>query len=73
MPEAFISLKDDKKKRTVGTRWADFQVVNFAQNSQPLYIMMTPDEKVITQPRGYEDSVDGYQKYLECGLDYFNK
>ena len=73
LPEAFISLKDDKKKRTVGTRWADFQVVNFAQNSQPLYIMMTPDEKVITQPRGYEDSVDGYQKYLECGLDYFNK
>lgn len=68
----FISFKDDKKKRTVGAQWADFQVVNFEQNSQPLYIMMTTDEKVITYPRGYVDGIKGYQKYLDCGLDYFN-
>ncbi len=71
LEEPFISLSDDKKKRNVGQKWADFQVVNFAQNSQPLYIMVTPEEKVITHPRGYEDGIKGYQSYLNCGLDYY--
>ena len=72
LEETFISIAEDKKIRTVGAQWADFQVVNFAQNSQPLYILMTNDEEVITHPRGYEDSVEGYQEYLDCGLDYYN-
>ncbi len=71
LDEAFISVADDEKKRTVGAQWADFQVVNFKQNSQPLYIMMTADEQVITHPRGYEDGVSKYQEYLDCGLEYF--
>jgi len=69
----FISLADDKKKRTVGNQWADFQVVNFQQNSQPLYIMVTPNEEVITHPRGYEDGIDSYNNYLECGLSKFKE
>lgn len=73
LEEPFISIADDKKKRNVGLKWADFQVVNFAQNSQPLYIMVTPDEEVITHPRGYEDGIKSYQSYLNCGLDYFEK
>lgn len=72
LEEPFISKTDDKKKRNVGQKWADFQVVNFAQNSQPLYIMVTPEEKVITHPRGYEDGIKEYQSYLSCGLDYYN-
>lgn len=73
LEEPFISANDDKKKRTVGSRWADFQVVNFQQNSQPLYIMMTSDEEVVTHPRGYEESVTSYEDYLNCGLQYFKK
>lgn len=73
LKKPFVSIADGKKKRTVGAQWADFQVVNFQQNSQPLYIMVTPDEKVITQPRGYVEGVDGYKSYLECGLDWFRK
>ena len=72
LEETFISMKDSKKKRNVGQKWADFQVVNFAQNSQPLYIMVTPEEEVITHPRGYEEGIKGYQSYLNCGLDYYN-
>jgi len=64
----FVSLADGKKKRTVGNQWADFQVVNFKQNSQPLYIMVTPDEQVITHPRGYEEGIASYNDYLRCGL-----
>ena len=71
LEEPFVSAADEKRKRNIGLKWSDFQVVNFRQNSQPLYIMMTPDEQVITHPRGYEDGIKSYQDYLECGLDYY--
>ena len=73
LEEPFVSLADGKKKRTVGARWADFQVVNFRQNSQPLYIMVTPEEEVITEPRGYNESIEDYRNYLDCGLNWYDK
>ena len=67
------SANRDAKLRSVGNKWADFQIVNFEQNSQPLYIMMTPDQKVIAKPRGYKDGVDDYYQYLQCGLDGYKE
>jgi len=73
LEKPFISAYDDKKKRNVGNQWADFQVVNFERNSQPWYTLITTDEKVITQPQGYDyfnsrNGADTYTEYLECGL-----
>jgi len=71
LEQTIVSVREDKKLRNIGNKWADFQVVNFNQNSQPLYIMMTNDEKVVTHPRGYEGGIKSYQNYLDCGLEYF--
>ena len=57
--------------RTIGQKWTDFQVVNFEQNSQPLYVIMSPDQQVLTSPRGYDPDVDGYYNFLECGWNAF--
>lgn len=78
LKNTFISAYDGKKKRNVGNQWADFQVVNFERNSQPWYSMITTDEKVITQPQGYDyfnqkAGADTYLEYLECGLEYYEK
>ena len=73
LSKPFTSVADGKKKRTVGNQWADFQVVNFKQNSQPLYIMVTPDERVITHPRGYKEGAEDYFDYLQCGLNKFKE
>jgi thiol:disulfide interchange protein DsbD len=59
------------KLRRVGDMWADFQIVNFEQNSQPLYVMMSPDEKVLAAPRGYKEGVEDYADFLDCGLNTF--
>jgi len=64
-----ISKHTQKKLRNVGNKWSDFQIVNFDQASQPLYVMITPDEKVMANPRGYKEGIDGYLDYLECGLE----
>ena len=71
LEQTLISKHREEKMRSIGNRWADFQIVNFEQNSQPLYVMMTPDEKVIADPRGYREGAKDYLQFLKCGLDYF--
>ena len=70
-----ISVRIDStyKIRNVGNKWSDFQQSNFKQNTQPLYVMLTLDEEVIANPRGYrpDEGVEEYEQYLECGLQTF--
>ena len=67
------SAVQQKKIRSVGGIWGDFQIANFRQNSQPLYVLMTPDQQVLTAPRGYDPDVKGYNDFLECGLSAFRE
>jgi thiol:disulfide interchange protein DsbD len=71
LEQPLISKSRKKKIRNIGNKWADFQIVNFKQNSQPLYIMITPEEEVISAPRGYQEGIEDYNSYLECGLNYY--
>jgi len=74
LDKKFTSARDGNPSiRNVGNMWADFQIVNFEQNSQPLYIMVTPDEEVLAEPRGYQSGVESYNDYLNCGLNAFEQ
>ncbi len=73
LEEMLLSIPRQEKLRNVGNKWADFQIVNFEQNSQPLYIMMSPDEQVLAAPRGYKEGVEEYAKFLKCGLNTFER
>jgi cytochrome c biogenesis protein CcdA/thioredoxin-related protein len=64
----YISEHSGRKLRNVGNKWADFQIVNFKQNSQPLYVLATNDQKVISKPRPFVEGIDGYLQFLECSL-----
>ncbi|QIY82742.1 thioredoxin fold domain-containing protein [Chryseobacterium sp. NEB161] len=60
-----------KKIKTIGDKWSLFQQVNFNNNSQPHYVLVTPDQKVINTPvSGYMPKED-FKKFLKCGIDYF--
>ncbi len=71
LEKELISAVTKSTIRNVGNKWADFQIVNFNQNSQPLYVIMSPDEEVLAKPRGYKEGVDAYNQFLECGLTAF--
>lgn len=60
-----------QRMRNVGKVWADFQMANFETSAQPLYIMVSPDQKLITNPRPYQEGVKDYLSFLECGLSSF--
>lgn len=51
---------------TVGDKFATFQTENFRNASQPLYVMVSPDEKLLTHPVGYTPDADEYLKWLNC-------
>lgn len=71
MEEVLISLNTNEKLRNVGKKWADFQIVNFEKNAQPLYVLASKDQKVLAAPRAYVPGVDGYLDYLRCTLSEF--
>lgn len=59
--------------KTVGTKWSLFQTENFNATSQPWYVAISPDEKVLSRPVGYTPDARQYADWLKCGLDAFNK
>ncbi|MFT5762814.1 MAG: thiol:disulfide interchange protein [Saprospiraceae bacterium] len=71
LEEELISASRKNKIRNVGNKWADFQIVNFEGNAQPLYVLMSADEKVLAYPRGYLEGWAGYNDFLNCGLETF--
>ncbi len=66
------SKSRNKKLRNIGNKWEDFQIVNFQQNSQPLYVPVDPtDEQILIPARGYHSSIEGYQQFLDCADQAF--
>jgi len=73
LPEAerFVFTGTDNKKKdivTIGDKYQAFQNANFNNVSQPLYAVVSPDEKLMTLPVGYTPSVAEYADWLNCGL-----
>ncbi len=60
--------------KNYGHKWAHFQTQFFQINSQPFYIILSPDgTKILNQPVGYTPDEDEYAQFLECGLNVFNQ
>jgi len=62
-----------KEIKTVGDVFATLQSVNFTSVSQPLYVAISPDEKLLTRPVGYTPNEKEYATWLQAGLDAFRK
>jgi thiol:disulfide interchange protein len=60
-----------KEIRTVGDKFATLQSENFKNASQPLYVVISPDEKLMTFPVGYTPNAKEYALWLQCGLDAY--
>lgn len=61
------------KIRTIGNKWSTFQTQNFQHNTQPYYVLMSPDEKLLNNPVAYTPEVSEYLNFLDCGLSAFKQ
>jgi thiol:disulfide interchange protein len=57
-----------KNIRTIGNKWATFQTKLFNNNSQPYYVMLSPEGELLANPVGYTPDVQEYTDYLDCGI-----
>ena len=63
----YTTKAGDKKEITsIGDLWATFQAENFNQSSQPLYVVMSPDQKLLSNPVGYTPDAKEYLNWLQC-------
>ncbi len=61
----------EKSIVTVGDKWSTFQIENFGATSQPQYVILSPDEKVLTKSKYYTPDADDFIAWLQCGLETF--
>jgi thiol:disulfide interchange protein len=69
--EQYVSAFSGKKIRTVGNKWSDFQSSYFGINSQPYYVLISPDGKVLNTPVPYTPDVQVYADFLTCGVEAY--
>ena len=63
-----------RKLRSIGNKWAHFQAERFQTNTQPYYVLLSPDgETVLNKPVGYTPNEDEYAAFLRCGLESYEK
>jgi len=56
-----------KEINTCGDQWATFESVNFKQVTQPLYIILSPEQRLQNTPVGYTPDDQKYLAWLKCG------
>jgi thiol:disulfide interchange protein len=75
LPESewITSKYDGKVKKTIGKKYADFQISRFNVNAQPYYVLLDTSGNLLAQPRAYDLDVEAFLKFLNAGLDNFQK
>ncbi len=71
--EWVLSDYDGKWKKTIGRKYADFQVSKFGVNAQPYYVLMGHENNVVSQPRAYDLDVDEFVEFLKQGVENYKK
>jgi thiol:disulfide interchange protein DsbD len=59
--------------KNVGNKWSEYQIKKYGQLSQPLYIIQDVNGNDLSEPRGYDPSIDSYEKFLQKGISKFKK
>jgi thiol:disulfide interchange protein len=62
-----------RKLRNIGHKWAHFQTEYFKTNSQPYYVLLSPDGQLLTNPLGGMQEKELYGSFLQCGKDAFTR
>ena len=69
--EWITSTYDQKVKKTIGKKFADFQISRFGVNAQPYYVLLDHDQKMLTNPTARDLNPDHFIEFLDKGLSEF--
>ena len=64
---------DGEVKKTLGAKYASFQIDKFGVNAQPYYVLLDQNGNKLVEPRAYDKSVKEFIDFLDRGLKEFEK
>ncbi|HRW21207.1 MAG TPA: cytochrome c biogenesis protein CcdA [Bacteroidales bacterium] len=75
LPESewVISKVDGKTKKTIGQINSDRQIELFNINSQPYYVILSPEETMINEAMEYNTDTEEFKNWINQGLESFDK
>ena len=75
LPESewITSTYDGKVKKTLGKKYADFQISRYGVNAQPYYVLLDGKEQKLIEPRAYDLNADHFVEFLDTALAEFNR
>ncbi|MEN6456473.1 MAG: cytochrome c biogenesis protein CcdA [Prolixibacteraceae bacterium] len=73
LPESewITSAYDGKVKKTIGKKYADFQITRFGVNAQPYYVLLDHNGNLLIDPKAYDLNPDHFVQFLDEGLKEF--
>ena len=71
--EWVTSEYDGKIKKTIGKKYADFQITKYNINSQPYYVLVDHSGENLTESKGFDLNVNRFIEFLDNGLKEFKK
>ncbi|TSA49859.1 MAG: disulfide bond formation protein DsbD [Sphingobacteriales bacterium] len=69
----FISSYSGNKIKTLGNWYSDIQASKYNTNTQPFYVLMDNNGKLLNDTRSFNEDIDAYVKWLDKGLEEYKK
>jgi len=66
--EWITSTYDHKIKKTIGKKFADFQISRFGVNAQPYYVLLDQNQQLLATPTARDLNPDHFIEFLDRGL-----
>lgn len=71
--EKYISNFSNRKIKTVGHKWSDFQASKFGTNSQPYYVIVDQSGNTLVPPQAFNLDINNYIQFLDNGKQAFGR
>jgi thiol:disulfide interchange protein DsbD len=71
--EKHVSKTTGNKVKTIGNKWSDMQTERFGTNSQPYYVLLDSEEKMLNKPTGYDPDIEKFIAFLDEGKNAYSK
>jgi thiol:disulfide interchange protein len=69
--EWVTSEYDGKVKKTIGKKYADFQISKYDINSQPYYVLVDTEGEMLVDPKGHDLNISSFVNFLDSGVEEF--
>ena len=69
--EEWYTGKTGREVKLLGKKNADLQTSQFGTNSQPYYVILDSDGKLLVSPKAYDLNVENFKKFLDAGLEAY--